>query len=344
MSLEITLAEPRDFRPIDRYVRAHALGTPFHETRWLDLSRLTFGFATQTPIARRDGEIAGVLPLAMVTAPFTGKRLVSVPFGVYGGILADDEEVRAALDDVSHELARRTGARYVEYRNRVAGQGTHVGLDLYETYRRELPADPGEVLATIPRKRRAEVRQGRERHGLVLVEGRDLFDDFYRLYVENKRLLGSPVFAPSYFRTLLDLFDARASLHGLRRDGEVVAAVLSVYDDRAIYPYYSGEDARTRTLGTMNTLYASLMEDAVRRGVGLFDFGRSRQGSGAAAFKRHMGFEPAPLHYQFYFLHGGSLPTLNPSNPRTALPRKILAKIPSWLARLVGPAIMRQVP
>lgn len=344
MTLDIALAEPRDFRPIDRYVRAHALGTPFHETRWLDLSRLTFGFATQTPLARRGGEIVGVLPLAMVTAPITGKRLVSVPFGVYGGILADDEEVHAALDEVSQELARRTGVRYVEYRNRLAAGSGHVALDLYETYRRELPQDPGEVLATIPRKRRAEVRQGRERHGLVLEEGAHLFDDFYRLYVENKRQLGSPVFAASYFRTLLELFDARAALHGIRHDERIVAAVLSVYDERAIYPYYSGEDAATRRLGTMNTLYASLMEDAVRRGLRLFDFGRSRRGSGAAAFKRHMGFEAQLLDYRFFFPHGGALPSLNPSNPKTALPRRILAGLPPWVARLVGPSIMRHVP
>lgn len=342
--MDVTLAKTTDARPIDRYVAAHEGGSPFHETRWLELSRLTFGFATQTLLARRAGGIVGVLPLAMVTAPITGRRLVSVPFGVYGGILADDEEAMAALDEAACALATSTGARFLELRYRGAGPTEHESVALHETYRKTLPPTPDEVLGSIPRKRRAEVRRGRERHGLELVEGPHLFDDFYRLYVANKTLLGSPVFAPSYFRVLLELFHGRSALHGIVTEGRVVAAVLSVFDETTIYPYYSGEDGDARGMGVNNTMYCALMEDAVRRGFDVFDFGRSRVGSGAATFKRNMGFEPEPLDYQFFFPRGGRPPQINPSNPRTALPRRVLSTLPAWLAPVVGPPIMRHVP
>lgn len=344
MSARVELLELRHARPADRFVLAHPGGTPFHETRWLDLVRATFGFETRTLVAWRGDEVVGVLPLALVNAPITGRRLVSVPFGVYGGILAADEEALRELDHSSMLLARQINARYLELRYLGRGPTQHQSMSLHETYRCELPADPEAVLASIPRKARAEVRKATERHGVRLEEGARLFDDFYRLYLLNKRSLGSPVFTQGYFRRLLDLYGPRASLHGVLAADRVVAAVLSLRDQGTLYPYYSGAEAGADRLGANNAMYALLMQAAVRRGCSRFDFGRSRIGSGAAAFKRHMGFAATALDYQFFFPRGGHPPSIHPGNPRMALPQRVLSSLPPWLARVVGPAIMRHVP
>ena len=342
--MNIDLMQGADARKVDRFVLSHPEGTPFHETRWLQLVRTTFGFETQSLVAKRDGEVVGLLPLAMVTAPITGRRLVSVPFGVYGGILAADPEVVSGLDEAACTLAGRTSARYVETRYIGAAPTEHQSVRLYETYRRELPSDPGQVLATIPRKRRAEVRKARDRHRAEVTSGRGGLDEFYELYVSNKRRLGSPLFSRRYFACLLDLYGPRASVHVVRIEGRPVAAVISLTARDVIYPYYSGAAPEADRLGANNFMYAMLMEEAASRGLRVFDFGRSRADSGAAAFKRHMGFEPTPLDYQFHFPRGGHPPALTPSNPKTALPRRILAGLPVWVARMVGPMIMRHVP
>ncbi len=336
----------RDAREVDRFIQQHPQGTPFHETRWLELVRATFQFETQTLVAREDGRVVGVLPQALVTAPITGRRLVSVPFGVYGGVLATNEDVAVRIDHTACELARRLGARYLELRYLGEGITKHAATSIHETYRKELPADPDEVLAMIPRKARAEVRKARNKFGLVVREDPALFDEFYRLYVLNKRSLGSPVFRPSYFRRLMDLYGIRAMLHGIYDDaeGKVLAAVLSLESNGVLYPYYSGAEPGIARTGANNAMYAGLMEDAVRRGCCVFDFGRSRIDSGPAKFKRHMGFEATPLDYQFFFPRGGTPPTLNPSNPKMALPKRILGGLPLWAAQLVGPSVMRHVP
>ncbi len=344
MSLRVELFDPRHARSTDRFVLAHPQGSPFHESRWLDLVRATFRFETQTLVAWRDREVSGVLPLALVTAPITGRRLVSVPFGVYGGILAADVESLHALDEYAVLLAKRTGSRFLETRYLGTGPTHHHSVALYETYRRSLPATAEEVLPSIPRKARAEVRKACERHGLRLLDGDALFADFYRLYLINKRSLGSPVFGRSYFSRLRQLYGARATLHGIADGPHVLAAVLSLQSGAVLYPYYSGAEDGVDRLGANNALYALLMEEAVRRGLTLFDFGRSRIGSGAASFKRHMGFEATPLDYQFFFPRGGRPPSIHPGNPAMALPRRVLASLPLWLARALGPAIMRHVP
>jgi len=160
----------------------------------------------------------------------------------------------------------------------------------------------------------------------------------------NKRSLGSPLFQRSYFQTLLDLFGDDALLHLVIHEEKTVGAVLSLLRNGAIYPYYSGALPDAGRLGVNNAMYGFLMEDAVVRGCSLFDFGRSRANSGPASFKRNMGFEATALTYQFYLPRGGEPPSLNPSNPKTALPRKILSSLPMWMAQAVGPTLMRHVP
>lgn len=344
MSVSVELLDVRYSRAVDRYAMSHPMGTPFHETRWTDLVRSTFGFATLTLVAADRSSIRGVLPLGLVAAPITGRRLVSVPYGVYGGILASDPEAIGALDQAMEILARREHVRFVELRYLGQGPTHHAGASTHETYRRELPQCPDDVLASIPRKARAEVRKARDRHGLQLVSGPQLLDGFYRLYCLNKRGLGSPVFRRSYFRRILDLFGHRASLHGITQGEDLLAAVLSLSGNGTLFPYYSGTAPEANRLGASNALYASLMEEAVRQGQRVFDFGRSRVNSGPAAFKQHMGFLPSPLDYQFFFPYGGKPPALHPGNPRMRLPQQVLSSLPLWLARAVGPTVMRHVP
>lgn len=338
------LLDVRYARAVDRYVESHPEGTPFHETRWLDLVRATFGFATKTLVAADRDTIRGVLPLGLVAAPITGRRLVSVPYGVYGGVLASDAAAAEALDRAAVELSKSLHVRYLELRYLGAGVTDHASATIHETYRKDLPATPDEVLGTIPRKARAEARKGRNKHGLRLVSHAGLLDGFYELYCINKRQLGSPVFRKSFFRRLLDLYGPRGFLHGVEHDGKLLAAVLSLRGGDTLYPYYSGSLPESGRLGASNFMYAALMEEAVRLGMTRFDFGRSRIGSGPASFKQHMGFEPTALDYQFFFPYGGKPPSLSPGNPAMKLPQKILSSLPRWMGPVVGPSLMRHVP
>ena len=342
--VEVELLDVKHSRAVDRFVLAHPRGTPFHETRWLDLVRSSSDFESRTLVAWSGDEIRGVLPLALCAAPITGRRLVSVPYGVYGGILAKDATSIGALDEAAGMLARQLHVRYLETRYLGDPATGHPSVSQYVTFRKELPDSPDDVLGMIPRKARAEVRKARNKHNLGFEEGRHLLDGFYDLYCTNKRSLGSPVFRKSHFQRLMDLYGSRALLHGMVKGDELLAAVLSITSRDVVYAYYSGAAPQAGRMGVNNAMYASLMEDSVARGFKIFDFGRSRVGSGPASFKQHMGFEATPLHYQFYFPYGGRASTITPSNPKMKVPQLILSKLPMWAARLVGPSLMRHVP
>src|SRR3546814_2810687 len=66
-------------------------------------------------------------------------------------------------------------------------------------------------------------------------------------------------------------------------------------------------------------MYFALMSHARSRGCTRFDFGRSKVGTGAAAFKKNWGFEPEPLSYAVRTADGQPPRDINPLSPRYRL-------------------------
>src|SRR5699024_7107135 len=89
-----------------------------------------------------------------------GSALISTPFCVYGGIVAETAEAYSALDARACELARELGVDYLELRQLEAGGPERPTKNLYFTFRKPISRDPEDNLALIPRKQRAVVRKG----------------------------------------------------------------------------------------------------------------------------------------------------------------------------------------
>ena len=91
-------------------------------------------------------------------------------------------------------------------------------------------------------------------------------------------------------------------------------------------------------------MYWELMRHATVAGYRVFDFGRSRNDTGPFHFKRHWGFEPRPLHYQYVLLGKNTMPQINPSNPKLQAFIKVWQRLPLAVTKWVGPPLTRLLP
>jgi len=76
-------------------------------------------------------------------------------------------------------------------------------------------------------------------------------------------------------------------------------------------------------------MYWELMRRSCARAYKIFDFGRSKLGTGAYDFKKNWGFEAEPLQYEYYLCQASSLPDNNPLNPKYQLFIKLWQRMPS---------------
>jgi FemAB-related protein (PEP-CTERM system-associated) len=331
----------------DAFVRAHPRGTFFHLSGWRRAVQGQFGHRPLELGTVGLGGLTGILPLCSVRGLGGGRSLVSIPYGVYGGVLGSCDDVERALVEQARAAAVRAGIARVELRQRegLACLAHLPRSDLYATFRRELPADPAGVLAAMPKKARAEARKAREKHGLVLREGLWYLDDLVRLFAANKHSLGSPSLPGAWFQRLCQEFPLCTHVHVVQRTSQPLAAVMSFAFGTELLAYYAGTaPGADREYSASNFMYMALQEWAIERGFRRFDFGRSRKDSGAHKFKEHQGFEPADLPYRYILEGRGRLPSFHPSNPRTAALRGVWTRLPAPLARALSSGLSRYLP
>ena len=338
--IKIKSVEDRDALGWDAYVLSHPRGTFFHRFGWRDIFRNVFRLEPRYLIAERGSEIVGLLPLVLQRSVLFGNALVSLPFCVEGGVLALDDEADAALTSAALVLQREIGVPYLEFRSRKgARDGWTSRTDLYATFSRALSPDDKVNLQAIPRKQRAVVRKSLE-SGLQSEVNGDI-GDVFRVYAESVRNLGTPVFAKHYFSVLLETFGKDCDTLTIKDRGVPISAVLNFYHGSTVLPYYGGGTSLARRNGANDLLYWEVMRRAAARGFRKFDFGRSKVGTGAFAFKKNWGFEPEWLEYEYHFLPGHSMPDKNPLNPKYALMIKAWKKLPLPLANFLGPWLVR---
>ncbi len=342
MGVTIRPLDDRSVAAWDRFVDAMPSGTFFHRSGWARVVETAFGHATHYMFTERDGTITGVLPLGRVKTRLFGDTLISVPFCVYGGPLAADAESAAALTREAEALRARSGASALEFRDRdpVEDMPNWVGRpDLYVTFRKPIEGDHDRNMKAIPRKQRAMVRKGIQ-NGLTSVVGREV-DGMHAIYAESVRNLGTPVFSRRYFHVLMEVFGDAADVVTILNKETAVASVMNFYFRDEVLPYYGGGTLAARVCAGNDFMYWEVMRRAADRGSRLFDFGRSKIGTGAYAFKHNWGFEAAKLHYRFSLAPGASIPDHNPMNPKYRMFINAWKRLPLPVANAVGPFIVR---
>lgn len=343
MTITIKTLDAASMGAWNDYVASQPDATFFHRAEWRDVVEHSFGQATHFLYAEERDTIRGVLPLAHYKSRMFGNALISNGCCMGGGPVADDDAVYAALDHHAIRLMNTLGCRYLEYRRPVRRHADWQAKDdLYVNFERPLAVDAEENLRQIPRKQRAVLRKAKDNPELSWTIDDDV-GELWSLYAVSVRNLGTPVFAKRYFAALKRAFGSDCDILTVRHRGRAVSSVISFWYRDRVMPYYTGSLPQARALGANDLMYWHLMRHAVARGYRVFDFGRSKLGTGPYSFKKNWGFEPVPSVHEFYLADGQSIPEINPMNPKYKLFVSLWKKLPLALANSVGPLIVRNI-
>jgi FemAB-related protein (PEP-CTERM system-associated) len=327
----------------DAFVLQHPHGTPFHLTAWMQCIEQTFGYTPVYLLAENAGTIRGLLPLFLVKNFVVGKALISTPFAVYGGILADAPEVRESLLAHAASLGRSVDAEYVELRNSDVEQ--RLGLppvERYATFTCETTPDEDQLLGNLPKKTRNVVRKALKQP-FTFRQTRDCaaFED---LHARNLHRLGTPSFPPQHFKTLLKVFGEAVDIREVLCDQRVVAASLNFYFRDQMHVYYAATDPRYQALCANSFLYFQMLCWAGKNGFRTFDFGRSKKETGAFDFKRRWDTTQHELPYEVLLVKRKDVPNFSPANPKFQAAIRVWKSLPLSVTRLLGPRVVRLFP
>jgi FemAB-related protein (PEP-CTERM system-associated) len=294
----------------------------------------------------REGQTSrGLLTLAFVHSLLFGRFLVSLPYLNTGGVLADDLAIPNLLIDRAIRLADELIVRYLELRHEQPI--IHPALTAQMTdkvhMRLALPPNSQELWNRLPSKVRNQVRKAQKINLTVEWGNHDLLPEFYDVFSENMRDLGTPVFGKVFFERILDQFPDYAELTVVRH-GRVAVAVALLLHGWGISEVPSASSLRHYRASNANMLlYWHLLERTIKRGNHVFDFGRSSKDSNTYRFKKQWGARPEPAVWQYYLRHG-SIHELRPENPKYQRLSRLWQHLPVTLTRWIGPRIVRGIP
>jgi FemAB-related protein (PEP-CTERM system-associated) len=344
-SIDIQRLDPQDAARAaswDAFVYGCPEATFFHRAGWQKILRQVFRHDTHYLFAQLDGRIEGVLPLAHVNSLLFGNALVSLPFAVYGGVAASTAEVAQALEQQAQQLAQRLGVAHLELRHVQPRHADWPRQELYVTFRKSILADEAANMLAIPRKQRAMVRKGIKNELRSEIDSN--VDRFFMLYADNVHRHGTPALPKRYFQALCSEFGNDCEVLTVSApDGRALSSVLSFYFRDEVLPYYAGDDLAARDLAANDFKYWELMRRACARGIKVFDYGRSKQGTGPYAFKKNWGFEPTQLHYEYRLYKRDAVPQNNPSNAKYKLMIETWRRLPLGVANWLGPFVVRSL-
>lgn len=326
----------------DDYVDNHKEGTFFHLSGWRNVITQVYRHTPHYLLLEQDGKICGVLPLFEQKSILFGHVLVSTPFCVYGGALADNSDGLLMLEEAAADLANELNVDYLELRYKKPREN-NPSLTLnchHSTFLSAIAEDEKSILQSIKKKQRANVRQSLK-NDLVATETNDV-SEVHSIYSESVRNLGTPVFPKSYFAALKKEFGDRVELLTVKKDEVAVSAVLSFYYKNAVLPYYGGGTPDARYCRSNDFMYYTLMcRSKLLKGCTSFDFGRSKNNSGSGNYKKTWGLEPIPLYYYCQLIRAKELPNLSPDNPKYKLFIETWKKLPLFVSERIGPYLSK---
>ncbi len=328
----------------DAFVAATPGSSFCHLSAWRDVFRDSLGLESSYLRARRpDGTLAGVLPLVRIRSRLFGHSLVSVPYLNEGGPLGAPAVQRHLLERTAAQ-ARQTRAGLLELRARhplPAAPGLGAARRKI-TVLLDLPATAEELFnKRFSTKLRTKIRRA-QKEGLEVRFGPELEGAFYHVLARKLRDLGTPVHPRAFFAAITRHFPERVQFSAAFSGKTVVAAGCGFFWQGEYEITWSGALREYMRLNANMTLYWALMEEAIRRGATVFNFGRCTPGGGTHEFKRQWGSRDVELPWRQWPDGGAGAPSGEGAGMRLAT--DAWKRLPIGVANRLGPVLARRIP
>jgi FemAB-related protein (PEP-CTERM system-associated) len=329
----------------DAFVQSHAQATNYHRWGWKQVIERAFGWRAFYLAAREGSQLRGILPIIWQKSFLFGSFMTSMPFLNGGGVLADTSEAALALTREAVALAARSGVKYLELRHREAQPelGLATRSHKVRVVRPVIP-DSDAMFRSFDPKLRADIRKAVKWNLQSEAGGPELLPEFYQIFTENMRDLGTPPYSRKFFEEIYRAFPETTYITVVRHEGTAIASSFLIGHAGTVEAGWSSSRRKYLPMKPNMALYWQNLRLAGERGYSLFDFGRSTAGSGTHRFKMQWGGKEEPLNWDYWVPEGGSPPALNPNNPKYELMIRMWKRLPVGFTRLVGPLIVKRLP
>jgi FemAB-related protein (PEP-CTERM system-associated) len=312
---------------------------------WLNFVHRTYRFPVYRIISESYKQIDGWLALVRVKHFIFGDFLTTAPFGSYGGFAYSSVDSRDALLEKARTLGNELGVEHVNVRFERGAEPAPDGWTqhpIYATYLVELAPNPDQLMSRYSSDHRNHVRKALRKGFTIRFGHVDLLDDAYETIAHSMHELGSPYHNKAYLRRMAESLGKAlefAVMYG--RQGELAGAGVFILQGDMVTNLHANILRQFRSHYAGEFLYWSAVERYCRKGLKVFDLGRSLISSGNETFKLKWRPRKEQLAYWYALRPGHELPELNQKNPKFQLAISLWKWMPDFVVRPLGPFLIK---
>jgi FemAB-related protein (PEP-CTERM system-associated) len=355
MNIASDVFECKDAEQWNRLISTNHSASAYHLWEWGEALVKTYGYRKHYLAIARNNEFDGVFPLIYIKSQLFGTRLISLPFCEYGGMILrselapeETEQTARSLLSASAELARNAKAEYVEVREPQSltenlQAAKYNQSQQYVTFRIDLTKGKEQLWKCLDKKTRNAVRKA-EKSGLTLktTEEAKQLKDYFGLYLQTQKRLGSPPHSYRLFQNLFETFSKSGKVSiriGYYKQRPIAGVIVFMHNGR-IFWWNNAADARYRRLDPTNLLLWNIIEWGAEKDFHVMDMGRTRKDTTIYHFKSGWGGNEVPIHDYVCFLTQKKRNLPDPSQMRFRYLSKAWSRLPISLSQRIGPKIV----
>ena len=216
----------------NEYVLNHYQSTFYHQFGWRYVVEQSYGHTPIYLVAMENKKIVGVFPIFLMKSLFFGKKLISIPFGSYGGPLADNKEIYAGLIKRGKKIAEENKVKFLEIRanpNFININNNNFLITKnqdFVTSILELYDNVDKMWRYLKKNKRKTITKSEKVDQYFTWDSK--IDNFYQIYSTNMHDLGTPVHSKNFFKNLLKIFPNNVKIQIIIKEDKIIYSAFYI--------------------------------------------------------------------------------------------------------------------
>lgn len=334
------------------FIHKSILSTPFHTTEWMNLTSETFGFKPIYLVETDNrNNIIGALPLFSVKTLFSNK-IVSLPLRDKGGAVCNSPEIEESLLDYAVEYTKSNRYSYMHIKTdnheetQLLEKKGFIKKDEWTVSYIKLDNSFEETKKKFVDKRLNWAINKALRSNLQFEEGSTIDDieDFYSIFLKNRKRLGVPPYSRKLFQNIYKYFIQKGSakLFFVSKNGIRITAIIIFLLNNKAYDVYSASLENAFEYRANDFQMYSVIKWLCENGYREYDLGAdSPFQESLLNYKKKWGARTKPLYFYYFLNRIKDISVRDSDHPSYKLLRKIWSCSPDFIFEKLGSSLIK---
>jgi hypothetical protein len=335
--MHVSIVDPLKHRGWDQLLLESRDENVFHTEGWAKTLALSYGYRPLYFGCFNGDRLSFLMPLMEVASGLTGKRGVSLPFSDHCRVFYDKKENFEDAVDAVVDLGRKSGWKYVEWRDPgIIQEGISTWEEHY-THDIDLSRVEQELYLSLQDSNRRNIKKAL-REGLSVKVAADAaaLADFCRLNRLTRKRHGLPPQPAFFFRQLYEnlLSDGKGNVITVYSGWRAVSSSIFLHFGTSVIYKYGASDEAYFKLRPNNLVLWTAIKWYQEHGYKNLNLGKTEAvHAGLLRFKREWGGGERIMPYYRFDIRVGKFAR---NKHKRVYSASILARLPSGFLSLLG--------